>query len=246
MDSLFHSGALCSLPDRPLVIAHRGASRYATENSLEAFEIAIVQGADMIEFDVRRTADDVLVAYHDETVHGLPLCEMSYDAVRRVLPHLATLDDLLATMAGRVRMDVELKEEGYEDIVLEKLQTRVPLEDVLVTSFSPRVVARVKEIEPSVRTGWIVKGAQSPGLFARYARTGADWLIAETDSLSPELVAEVGAHDVPLAVFTVNLWSEIDATLSVPGLSAVITDLPDVARALRDRHANERVEWVAS
>jgi len=50
-----------------LVIAHRGASAYAPENTLRAFELAVRQGADMCELDVQRTADGVLVVFHDDT-----------------------------------------------------------------------------------------------------------------------------------------------------------------------------------
>ena len=49
-----------------LVIAHRGASAYASENTLRAFELAVRQGADMCELDVQRTADGVLVVFHDD------------------------------------------------------------------------------------------------------------------------------------------------------------------------------------
>src|ERR671929_155263 len=51
----------------PLVIAHRGASAYAPENTMPAFELAVRQGADMLELDVQRSADDVLVVFHDDT-----------------------------------------------------------------------------------------------------------------------------------------------------------------------------------
>ena len=50
-----------------LVIAHRGASAYAPENTLPAFELAVRQGADMLELDVQRSADGVLVVFHDDT-----------------------------------------------------------------------------------------------------------------------------------------------------------------------------------
>src|SRR6185436_9208589 len=50
-----------------LVIAHRGASAYAPENTMPAFELALRHGADMLELDVQRSADGALVVYHDET-----------------------------------------------------------------------------------------------------------------------------------------------------------------------------------
>src|SRR5918911_1293727 len=78
-----------------LIVAHRGASRYAPDNSVAAVELAIAQGADMVEIDIRRTEDGVLVAHHDPSIHGAPLASMQYDAVRVAVPEIAPLDELL-------------------------------------------------------------------------------------------------------------------------------------------------------
>jgi len=56
--------------DLPMIIAHRGASALAVENTIESFRKAIDLGADMIEFDVRRTKDKVFVVYHDKFLKG--------------------------------------------------------------------------------------------------------------------------------------------------------------------------------
>ena len=58
---------------RPLVLAHRGASRAAAENTPEAFRLALALGADGVELDVRRAADGALVVHHDPVLNGEPL-----------------------------------------------------------------------------------------------------------------------------------------------------------------------------
>src|SRR3982751_167704 len=88
-----------------LIVAHRGASAIAPENSLEAFEAAIAVGADMVEFDVRSTADGVLVVVHD------PLPLVRYADLDPMPPRL---EEVVATCAGRIALDVELKEAGME------------------------------------------------------------------------------------------------------------------------------------
>lgn len=235
-----------SRPDVPLVVAHRGACRHAAENTVLAAEIAISQGADMIELDVRRTADGVLVVHHDALLHGVPLHDLSYDLVRDIKPDIARLDELLSTAAGRVMLDVELKESGYEETVLDVLTSHVSIQDVVVTSFCRRALVRMKTLEPSMRTGWIVEGPQPADVLSRFARTGADWLVAEAVSLTPFMIARTRSLDVPLVVWTVNLWSEIDSALRIPGVAAIISDLPDVARAMCDRYAAERMELSTS
>src|SRR5436190_14710082 len=141
--------------DTPLVAAHRGASLYARENSLEAAQMAIDLGADMVEIDVRRTADGVLILHHDANVDGIPLHQLSFEALKGSVPELTTFVELLDVAAGRVKLDVELKEGGYENEVLQEIVTRFPLKDVVVTSSNPDVIAAVTAIAPEVRTGWI-------------------------------------------------------------------------------------------
>lgn len=213
---------------------------------MAAAEMAISQGADMIEMDIRRTADGVLVACHDPLLDGHPVRELPYSHVCEIVPEIATFDALLRVTSGRALLDVEIKEEGYEAGVLSALADHGLLGDALVTSFSAQAIKTVKELAPSTQTGWIVHGPQGADVLTRFTATGADWLVAETASLTSSLIAGVRDREIPLAVWTVNLWSELEAVLGLPGVSAVITDLPDVARALRDRHAEGHAERFAS
>ncbi|MEP2782555.1 MAG: glycerophosphodiester phosphodiesterase family protein [Pseudoruegeria sp.] len=73
--------------DRPLSIAHRGASAYAPANSLQAFEFAAQLGADMWEVDLRLTADQVIIAYHDDRLKdGQKISELTHAEVNAALP----------------------------------------------------------------------------------------------------------------------------------------------------------------
>jgi glycerophosphoryl diester phosphodiesterase len=120
-----------------LVVAHRGASAVAPENTLEAFEKAIDLGADMIELDVRRGADGGLVISHDP----LPA------------PEAPTLEQVAALCARRNPLDVELKEPGLENDVL-RVVSGV---DFVITSFLPEVVTETKRLRPDVRTGLLLQ-----------------------------------------------------------------------------------------
>jgi glycerophosphoryl diester phosphodiesterase len=140
---------------QPLVVAHRGASRIAPENSLEAFAKAIEIGADMVEFDVRRTADRRLIAFHDELVEGRPICEWSFDELAAALGHPPPrLDEIVYLCAGRIRLDVELKERGTEDETLGLVTSRFWRDEFVVTSFLVEVVAAVKRV---IRRGSTVR-----------------------------------------------------------------------------------------
>ena len=107
-----------------MVAAHRGVAAGAAENTIAAFTNAIDVGADMIEFDVRRTRDGELIAFHDAVVGGVPVSGLTRDeieAVAGVRPPL--LAEVLRVCAGRIRLDVELKEDGYVRDVMAVLRT---------------------------------------------------------------------------------------------------------------------------
>src|ERR1700753_352195 len=96
-----------------MVAAHRGVAAGAAENTIAAFTNAIDVGADMVEFDVRRTSDRELIAFHDAAVGAVPatgLPRRETEAATGVRPPL--LAEVLQACAGRIRLDVELKEDG--------------------------------------------------------------------------------------------------------------------------------------
>src|SRR5215470_12548083 len=127
-----------------LVIAHRGASAYAPENTMPAFELALRQGADMIELDVQRSADGALVVFHDDTTER-------WDGRKRratecTLAELHALDiggERVATLAEvcafarehSMPLNVELKNLGIGAQVAQMLRAERVEELVLISSF---------------------------------------------------------------------------------------------------------------
>jgi glycerophosphoryl diester phosphodiesterase len=196
---------------KPLVAAHRGASLLAPENSLESFEKAIEVGAEMIEFDVRRTREGELVVFHDE----LP------GTFARRPPLLAEVVELCR---GRIRLDVELKDAGGEAEVLALLDG-----EFVVTSFLDEVVASIKQQAPHVRTGLLVRKDDPPADFPqRLAAAGADFLAPQVDLL------DAGLDGEDLCVWTVNDRPRLERYLADPRVTVLITDDPVLALQLRD------------
>src|SRR5450432_3052200 len=144
-----------------LVVAHRGASAEAAENSLEAFEKAIQVGSDLIEFDVLRTRDDQLIAFHDATVGGHLVGQLTSEEIHHrsgIKPPL--LNDVLDLTKGRVGLDVELKEDGYTDRVLDAVGSRFDPDQLVITSFIDSVVAETKRLAPAIRAGLLIGRAR--------------------------------------------------------------------------------------
>lgn len=199
-------------PGKPLVAAHRGASLLAPENTLDSFRKAIEVGAEMVEFDVRRTRDGELVVFHDE----LPA------TFTRRPPLLAEVIELCR---GRIRLDVELKEAGVEREVLALLEG-----DFVVTSFLDAVVAAIKQQAPHVRAGLLVRRDDDPADFSgRLADACADFLAPEVDLL------DAGLDGEDLCVWTVNDRPRLERCLADPRVAVLITDDPVLALELRAR-----------
>ncbi len=144
-------------PQPTLIAGHRGAKGLAPENTIGAFEKAIELGADMVEFDVRRTADGTLVVHHDEDIAGSLLRDLSCKRLLELKEvRVPTLEEVLRLCTGRIAVDIELKETGCEEAVLKLVSEHANTDEVIVTSFIDSVVARVKEIDSSIRTGLLI------------------------------------------------------------------------------------------
>ncbi len=112
-----------------LNIAHRGASRDALENTLEAFRLAVAQRADMIETDLHLTRDHAIALHHDPVVEGVEIGGLTLEDLRERAPTIPTLEDALDQLGRQIPFNLELKQpkgsqyEGLEAHVLEQVRT---------------------------------------------------------------------------------------------------------------------------
>jgi glycerophosphoryl diester phosphodiesterase len=217
-----------------MVAAHRGFAAGAAENTVAAFTSAIDVGADMIEFDVRRTRDGELIAFHDPTVGGTPVSGLSLDdiaAVAGVRPPL--LADVLRTCAGKIRLDVELKEDGYVPEVMAALRAGFDPAQMIVTSFLPAVVAQAKDAFPGLRTGLLLGSGWAdlptrlrelyPVALARQVR--ADYLAPHYRLAALGVVRRAAAAGLPCLLWTVNSPGLIRKYAGDERVAAIITDM---------------------
>ncbi len=191
------------------IVAHRGASREAPENTLDAFAKAIEIGADMIEFDVRRAPDGRLV--------------ISHDPVRGAASKLPTLEDTLRLTRGRIQLDVELKEEGCERDAVELLLKYFSLSDFCVTSFLAPAIREVRSIHAGIRTG-LIFAMWGEGVVS----SDADFLVAHY-----RLARKAEQIGKPLFVWTVDNPVLTRRLLKRPLVEAIVTNDPRRAIALR-------------
>ena len=219
-----------------MVAAHRGVAAGAAENTIAAFTNAIDVGADMVEFDVRRTRDGELIAFHDAMAGGAPVSGLTREEVEAaagVRPPL--LAEVLRACAGRIRLDVELKEDGYVRDVMAVLRAGFDPAQMIITSFLPAVVAQAKSAFPDVKTGLLVgDGGPITDLPARLRelypvdlakRVRADYLAPHYRLAALGVVRRAAAAGLPCVVWTVNSPALIRKYAADPRVAAIITDV---------------------
>jgi glycerophosphoryl diester phosphodiesterase len=205
----------------PLVIAHRGACWDAPENSLEAFELAIDQGADYVEFDVRAAPDGTLVLCHDPLPDPAPV-------------GLCTLEEALQALRGRVGLAVEIKEGHAAAPTMRALRThRIGTDALLILSFQIRTLETARRLAPDVHMVLNLGLRPDPAAGGRYWGVGFDNSVAKPGSL--RLARSLGLATL---VFTVNEPSRM-RELAELGVDGIFSDRPGLLRetiaALPDR-----------
>ena len=216
-----------------IIIAHRGASAHEKENTLRAFERAIEMGADMIEFDVRRTADHVLITHHNEEIQGKLIGTLTYEAVERLAGqkgfHVPTFEEVLNLTRGKIRLNAELKEEGYEADVVLLMRAFIDDSDFALTSFNAASLGFIKGLFPALKVGLIL----GKNFHREISRVVADYWVPNWRVLDDALFRMAEENAKPLVVWTVNDRRRLKRYLSDPRICGVITDKPDLAVSVR-------------
>ncbi len=201
-----------------LVIAHRGDSAHAPENTLAAFRAALDAGADMVEFDVGLTRDLVPVVLHDATLDRTTdgrgklaawflediarLDAGSWFGPRFAGEPIPTLEQALDLLAGRAEVNIEVKPEVLEQVspeqaaalVLGPVRQRGLLGYALFSSFAPAVLDALRAAEPAARVGVLAdRGYPLPAIAARLRELGAASYNPDERDLTPDLAAAVHA-----------------------------------------------------
>ncbi len=234
------------------VIAHRGASGSAPENTMAAFRKAVELGAGFIETDLQLSRDARLVALHDDTLdrttngHG-PVSAMTLEQLRRLdagswfrdgesqgSPSFAgeripTIEEILAF--GReheIGLHLEVKPtgpSGAEHAIVGALRAAGEIARTVVLSFSPSVLKRLQQLEPLVMTGFLFSD-RFPAAIATAVDAGARQLLPRTDRVTRELISEAHAQDLKVVTWTANSPEEMQKMISA-GVDGIITDYPE-------------------
>jgi glycerophosphoryl diester phosphodiesterase len=240
------------LEDNTLVIAHRGASADAPENTLAAMELAIREGADWVELDVQETREGEIVVIHDSDLKkiggsGLKVHESSLAELQNVDigswkdpsfsdQRVPTLRQVLELCKNRINIVIELKYYGHEERLEERVAELVEAagmqDQIVVMSLSYPGIQKMKSIRPDWNVGLLASVAVGD-----ITRLEADFFAINAKFASRAFIKHVHKQNQKVLVWTVNDPISMSAMIS-KGADGIITDKPALAVTVR----NERVE----
>lgn len=231
-----------ALFQNPTVMAHRGLSADAPENTLYAFSDAISVGADFIELDVQQTKDGVLVVMHDSNLKrttgvNKDIWDVNYADIQDLdagswfdpayaNARIPTLEETLQFVDKRAKLNIEIKPTKHGSDTLEQdvanLITEYHYTDACyVTSFSYGSLKKVKEVNPDIRTGYLMSVAY--GQF--YSLQYADAFSLNKVFVTSQVVNAAHQQGKQIFAWTVNSVSEVRSLCNLH-VDSIITDDP--------------------
>ena len=229
--------------EKPLVIAHRGDSSRALENSLEAFRFALSIPVDMIEFDLRKSRDGRLYVMHDKdtgrTAEKNIDVEQSQSAVidlvklRNNEPIPAFADVLLLT-AGKVGLNIEIKSKGAGALCAAWLADSGYKGRVLISSFQEREVLEARAVLPQMPIAGIFDTFVVADL-KRYKSMGCAVISLRKKTVTKELIAACHEQNVKVYAWTVDEEAEAERLLGW-GVDGMYSNDPRLVKRVVDAH----------
>lgn len=180
---------------RPLLLGHRGARKYALENTLASFELAFEHGCDGFEFDVRCTADRRSVICHDAKFAGIEIAKTNFRDLRAPCLH-----DVFARFAATALLDVELKTPGLDDEVLSAIGRHQP-QRYFVSSFLPEILESLHARSAEIPLGYICDDRKKLGIWKDLP---IRYLAPNQKLVTRDLIEQAHAAGLQVHVWTVN------------------------------------------
>jgi glycerophosphoryl diester phosphodiesterase len=241
-----------------VIVAHRGASAQAPENTMEAFRLGVEAGADAIELDVHLTADGQLAVIHDATLERTTdrtgsVADRTMDEIREADAgaefagpngdhpfrgldlRVPTLPEVLAWLPDDVGLVVEIKARAAADAVVEAVRDHpVRVNGRLAAiSFDEHAIERVRELDREIKTGYLLVPSQpiEPALVwaTEHGHTGVFPWDGDIGMDPLPLMAQATAFGREIGCYVVN-DPERMKHLAACRLWGFVTDVPDVAR----------------
>ena len=231
----------------PLIISHRGKiSLGSPENVLIGIQEAIELGVDMVEFDVRRTKDGFLICHHDATIEDKMVSDLNFRDIKKLKKSTCKLEEVIDICKDKVGVNLEIKEKGFEDRVVDKLRANFSYDKIFVTSFSSSVIRKVKSLDPKITAGLLIGDAINYQVFYKILKEAifmSEFYYSKADFISPfykiyemGLMKKFESLGIPIQLWTVNDLVFLKDLIN-SDIQSIVTD---VSEELFQTHQNSK------
>lgn len=229
--------------DNYMIIAHRGASDYAPENTFAAFDLAVQMGVRHIELDIHETADGQAVVIHDNTldrttsgtgpVSHCSLVELkeldagSWFSPRFANERIPAFAEILERYGRKLHLHVEIKggRERFCSRVVDAIRMFGAERHVTITSFNAAYLAEVRCYAPDLSTGWLVHEV-SDGIVQTARQMGIKQLCPNASSLHAEIVTRLHKEGFIVRAYGVKSEDVMRAVVH-SGADGMTVNFPD-------------------
>lgn len=236
------------------VEAHRGASGYYYMNTIPSFDEAVRLNSDAIELDIRKTKDGRIIVVHDASYNGKLISDWNYDELCeetiKSYNHftMPLLIDVLKRYKGKIIIDIEFKEAGYEKEVIDMVLSILDVNEFIVRSFYENVLRRIKEINNNIYCVLLLGTGDKhkSGMFYHFLELFPRGKIKKSncDAVSPYyklmicfFVSRMHRKNLPVYPWTVNTEKDIRKCIK-KGVDGIVGNYPDKIIKIKGEEKN--------
>lgn len=230
-------------------IAHRGASAYEPENTLRAFERAIQMGASMLELDIQLSKDGHPIVIHDADVSRTTnrkgqVSELTLKQIKQLDAgkgeRVPTLTEVIDLAGDRVKLYIELKGQRTPGPVVDVIHSMVFADRVIVCSFYPWLIQKIKFLDPLIRTSMLIRNEDREADFVEWAlAVAADYvhpcwenaIPTPHKTLTPEMIASIRRQNLGLIIWQEQRLSKLQELVQLD-VDGICTNAPDILTAI--------------
>ncbi len=234
-----------------LLIAHRGASKLAPQNTIKSFQKAIDLKADYIEFDVRATKDGEIVVIHNKTTNKTAnfngkIKKMTLKELKQLNfgegEKIPTLRELIEIAKGNIELQCEIKIRGITKKVIEILREEDVIEHTLISSFKHDILKEIKQIEPAIkigalepsRTGWVTDWISKKCMIQNAIKNRFEFIHPHHWLLSHKFITYAHEKNLKINAWTVDSMG-IMQKLIAKGVDGILTNDVETAKKALNR-----------
>lgn len=211
-----------------LIIGHRGAAGLAPENTLESLQAGLDAGADILEFDIRLTADSIPILAHDPKISGHQISQLTLAELQQSVP-ITTLQSVLDTFFGKILLNIELKQTSGVNVIYDLVCLYITKQNdwdkVLFSSFKTDALLQLRSLDNELNLALLHH--INPFLYMRYQRrlhlSAVGWHRLHVNGLALAVAKELGLFTY---VYTVDR-PDTAQRFDLRKLDGLVTNYPD-------------------